>query len=120
VAVRGSLRPANFTGLGLLLWKLVDRRDAGRHAVPLAGAAGLASGAAWRASSSIARDRVRRSTSSMRSSSRARQRSGRPPAPCAAAVEDVKKIVTPCYYSPHDSLHASELGGLMLDFAGYH
>jgi hypothetical protein len=28
------MRPANFTGLGLFLPKLVDRRDAGRHAVP--------------------------------------------------------------------------------------
>jgi hypothetical protein len=28
------------------------------------------------------------------------------------ALEDVKKIVTTCYYSPHDSLHARELGGL--------
>jgi hypothetical protein len=72
VPVKGSLRPANFTGLGLLLWKLVDRHAAGRHAVP-----GPVSLHGWRARPRRLEHAARRgscvtsSTCSTRSSSRA-------------------------------------------------
>jgi hypothetical protein len=86
--------PANFTGLGVLLWNLVDRRDAGRHAVAVGSGAVLLPGAASGASSS-ARAGSRATFYALDEQLVTRtSAAGRSPAPCAAALENVKKVLT--------------------------